>query len=293
MRNEILNDMAWGQSSISSPESPSMPTIEDYERKLRLSQRSEDRLRTTLAAERTRLRKQSAILERQELLHRESCHRLLNGLQLASCLLSLESRAAAHVETTTQLASASRRIGMIAHIHRHLNGLERERTTMISLREFLAELCRDFSAVLSADCVRTRSVVIEGIDIDLPMMVASSLGMITSELITNAVKHGQGRITVELSRASDVGYTLSVSDDVSMPMKERDDTGGSGLGMIIIESLARQIGAKVSVNRGAGNWIRGASVSFIRPKSKHKIASWSANEYGGDMVTRFGFVTAL
>ena len=43
-----------------------------------------------------------------------------------------------------------------------------------------------------------RTVVAEGMKIELPAVTAIPLGFIANELITNAVKYGTGRITVSL-----------------------------------------------------------------------------------------------
>ena len=57
-----------------------------------------------------------------------------------------------------------------------------------------------------------RTVVAEGIEIELPVVTAIPLGFIANELITNAVKYGAGRITVSLEANSEKGYALSVAD---------------------------------------------------------------------------------
>jgi len=248
---EIPQDNA--RAGFPTPLFESLPerTITDYARKLRLSQRGEARLRATLAAEKARLRRQNTRAEQQELFHRESCHRLLNGLQMVSALLSMQARTAAQAETAAQLLLASRRIGMIGHIHQRLNFLDP--AAMVPLKGFLDELCCDFSTMLSADNVMRRPIAVEGTDMDLPAAIAGPLGFIACELITNAIKHGDGRITVGIARTSNAGYALSFSNDGSMSAKAGGDAGGGGLGMTIIERLARQIGAGISVDRGVGD----------------------------------------
>ena len=60
---------------------------------------------------------------------------------------------------------------------------------------------------------RPEQVVVEGIEINLPVATAIPLGFIASELITNAAKYGKGRITIRLEPDPEYGYALSVSND--------------------------------------------------------------------------------
>ena len=77
-----------------------------------------------------------------------------------------------------------------------------------------------------------------------------SLGLIVTELVINALKHGfpsnrGGHIDVNY-RSQGANWTLSVTDDgVGMPSGR--EPVKPGLGTSIVEALAKQLGAKVSV----------------------------------------------
>jgi two-component sensor histidine kinase len=94
-----------------------------------------------------------------------------------------------------------------------------------------------------------RSVVVEGIEITLPAVIAIPLGFIANELIMNAVKHGTGRIVVSLEADREKGYALSVSNDGPSLPEDFDPTLCKGLGMRIVRSLAKQIGGKLQIGR--------------------------------------------
>ena len=92
---------------------------------------------------------------------------------------------------------------------------------------------------------------------------AVRLGLITTELVINALKHAfQGRDTGRILVRYEVtggGWGLSVSDDgVGFP-SQRGEKISDGLGTGIVEVLARQLGGRVEVATGA----QGTTVSVL------------------------------
>ena len=226
---------------------PAHRTLEACERELIQYKAMEIRLRDALAESEARLRQKDELIQKQELLKKEFDHRLLNDLQMTISLLSLQSRGSTNPEAASQLAVAANRVAMIARIHHRLNSSESVQT--IEFKKFLADFGRDFSAMVSSH-ERPEQVVVEGIEINLPVATAIPLGFIASELITNAAKYGKSRITIRLERNPEYGYALSVSND-GPALPEGFDPGASkGLGMKIIQSFAGQIGGELRVGRG-------------------------------------------
>ena len=183
----------------------------------------EIRLRDALAESEARLRQQDELIQQQELLSRESDHRLMNDLQMTISLLSLQSRSATNAEAAAQLAVAANRVSMIARIHHRLHSYDGVQA--IEFRKFLEDFARDFSAMLSSD-ERPEQVLVEGIEINLPAATAIPLGFIVSELIANAAKYGNGRIAISLQPDPAYGYALSVSND-GPALPEGFDPGAS------------------------------------------------------------------
>lgn len=167
----------------------------------------EIQLRKALAKSEALLLQKDELIHRQELLKEESDHRLLNDLQMTISLLSLQSRNSANPEAASQLAVAANRVSMIARIHRRLTSYKGVRT--IEFKKFLDDFCNDFSAMSSPDA-SPRKISFEGSKVNLPATIAIPLGFIASELITNAAKHGRGRIAVRLEPDPKHGYALSV-----------------------------------------------------------------------------------
>jgi two-component system, sensor histidine kinase PdtaS len=227
--------------------SPARRTLEACERELIQYKVMEIRLRDALAESEERLRQKDELIQKQELLKKEFDHRLLNDLQMTISLLSLQSRGSTNPEAASQLAVAANRVAMIARIHGRLNSYEGVQT--IEFKKFLADFGRDFSAMVSSH-ERPEQVVVEGIEINLPVATAIPLGFIASELITNAAKYGKSRITIRLERNPEYGYSLSVSNDGPALPEGFDPDASKGLGMKIIQSFAGQIGGELRVGRG-------------------------------------------
>ena len=165
-------------------------------------------------------------------------------------LLSLQSRASGNAEVASQLAGAADRVATIGRIHRRLHSFDGVPT--LALKHYLEDLCRDFSVMLSSER-RVRVIVVEGIEITLPAVTAIPLGFIANELITNAAKHGTGRIAVRLEADAAKGYALSIANEGPGLPEGFDPAAGKGLGMRIIRSLVKQIGGELRIGRGDNN----------------------------------------
>ena len=222
-------------------------TIESYERELIQYRSMEIRLRDALAESEAQLRQQDELIHRQELLKKESDHRLLNDLQMTISLLSLQSRSSTNAEAATQLAVAANRVSMIARIHHRLNSYEGVQT--IEFKKFLQDFGRDFSAMVSSEA-SPEQITVEGIEINLPAATAIPLGFIASELITNAAKYGKSRIIIALQPNPEHGYAVSVSNDGPALPDGFDPRASKGLGMKIVQSFTRQIGGELQIGRG-------------------------------------------
>ncbi|MFD6989242.1 ATP-binding protein [Streptomyces sp. NPDC059943] len=80
--------------------------------------------------------------------------------------------------------------------------------------------------------------------------LADTLVLVVSELVTNAVRHGGGRYTLELTAGPDA-VRVAVSDPSPLPPRERTPdlnggTGGFGWHMI------RRLAANVAITPGPG-----------------------------------------
>lgn len=242
---------------------PRRPTVEPNA----IGRRRYDALAAELQASLAReeaLRKQNQDLSQQHvMLAQEFEHRITNGLQLIASLLSLQSRTMPTPEARTQLSIAARRVVALGTVHHRLHLLDQ--TGNVEFKEFLTRLCDDLSDLLFQN--RTDHViVIEGTKVELPSSLASTLGLITSELITNAVKYANGDIVVRVEKAAPGTFSLSVQDDGPGLPAGFDPGRSKGLGMKIIGSLAKQIDGKLQITAGESGRGTRCTVTFCAPR---------------------------
>lgn len=222
-----------------------------YEHQLRLREATEIQLRGQLAVEEVVCRQMGEQVKQQEALSVEGDRRLLDCLQIVLSLLTLQARAAENSETSAQLALAANRVATIERVHRKLHCDDGVRT--VAFRDYLEELCSDFSGALcleeSPRCVRLE----RGPDLDLSAETAIPVGFIVNEFIANAAKHGDGAIVVAMEPTRDARHVLSVVNQ-GPPLPESFDPAlGGGLGMRIIRSLVERIEGELQIGPGTDN----------------------------------------
>jgi two-component sensor histidine kinase len=88
---------------------------------------------------------------------------------------------------------------------------------------------------------------------------AVSIGLITTELVINALKHafpggGGGEILVRY-KVDEASWRLSVSDNGVGLQRDTSGRGHTGLGTIIVEALAQQLKAGVEITGGSPGMI--------------------------------------
>ena len=191
-------------------------------------------LANVLAAGIARLESEEAkdgLLREKDLLVREVHHRVANSLQLVRTMLALQGRGVSE-DARIELDKAAGRIMSIAAVHRRLyqggSVLEADVST------YLAALLDDMSGVMDAD----RSIVLHADPLMLSADALTPIGLVVSELVTNAIKYGAGRILVELRDGAD-GVEIVVQDEgagFGIGGIQRSDWG---LGMRLLSSLAK------------------------------------------------------
>jgi two-component sensor histidine kinase len=226
-------------------------TAASYELELKARRDTETRLREMLAKGEDLLRQKDQAIEYQALMQKESDHRLLNDVQIVVSLLSMQSQTTDNAETAAQLLIAANRVSMIARIHRRLHGFGGMKT--VAIKQYLEEFCHEFSAMISSQGGIELIVLAESAEIELPASKAMPLAFIVSELLTNAVKHGDGQIKVRLERDANKGYLLSVSNTGPKLPNDFNPAACKGLGMRIIQSFVRKLDGEMRFGPGDAN----------------------------------------
>lgn len=208
---------------------------------------AETELQAALAREAALRREMSELAQRQVMLAQEFEHRLINGLQVISSLLSLQSRAAKTSEAAEQLTIAASRVAALGRVHRRLHLLDHQ--DHVEFKRYLEHLCEDLSRLLceeTGDC----AILVEGGNAEIPTAFAIPLGFIVNELITNSAKYAKGNITVRLETTAPGCHSLSVLDGGPGLPAGFDPDAGKGLGMRIVRALVKQIGGELRIATG-------------------------------------------
>ncbi len=175
-----------------------------------------------------------ALLREKDLLMLEVHHRVKNSLQLVRALLQLQARSASD-ETRTQLEAAAGRIMTISAVHRHL--YEGGSATRTDAAAYLRALIGDIQAMVDAP-ENHREITVQADPLSLSADQTTPLGLITSELVANALKHGTGRVLVSLSSVPG-GLQVRVEDEgPGFPPDFAPRLSGS-LGMRLVTALAK------------------------------------------------------
>lgn len=200
----------------------------------------------------------TAANERQRILFQELQHRVANTLQSVTGTFEIAQTRmqSSPTEAAALLANAATRITAAAEVHRRLHD-------PALFQRGLEEILRD--AVAAAVDRRTvePSIRVEPLALSFDQM--SALTMLVIEAANNAQKHvfqhGLGSmLEVSLTACSDGWALLTVRDDGPGwgAVADVPATGG-GLGMRILEGLARQLSGTLHIGSGPG---RELSVEF-------------------------------
>jgi two-component sensor histidine kinase len=195
-------------------------------------------------------REKDELLQAKEILLQEMQHRVANSLQIIASILLLKARTVQSEETRLHLQDAHQRVMSVATVQEqlHASGLNER----IEIGPYLTKLCASLAASMVGER-RALSIKVQATSGGATSSEAVSLGLIVTELVINALKHGfpdgaEGQIQVSYD-AQDSGWRLSVADNGS-GSQEADGEPHVGLGTSIVEALAHQLNATVVKTSG-------------------------------------------
>jgi two-component sensor histidine kinase len=187
---------------------------------------------------------------RLEALLGEVNHRVANSLQLVAAMVRLQASAVEAGAAREALADTQRRIEAIAQVHRRLyTGSDVEN---VDMRDYLGALVAELGDTWSSEAAR-RTLRFEADEVRLPTDRAVSLGVIVTELVTNACKYaypaGGGEVRVALRHRGDDAFCLSVEDD-GCGIGAEPSPGGTGLGTRLIRAMAQSLRSTLEYDPG-------------------------------------------
>jgi two-component sensor histidine kinase len=218
------------------------PTPRTIERPQLPKQIDQGPLRPAAAPNRTEL------IQENDVLLREMQHRVGNSLQIIASILVLHARQAQSDEARLHLENAHRRILAVATVQRFLYSAQA--VERVELKTYLRHLCESLSASVVGES--RVAIEVQADDDRVSPVAARNIGLIVTELVINALKHGftadaaKGLIVVSYRVAGD-GWRLSISDNgVGTPQGDQRPAH-IGLGMAIVSALVTQLDAQLHV----------------------------------------------
>ena len=191
--------------------------------------------------------------ERAEILLGEVNHRVANSLAMVAALVGLQANALSNDDAKQALAETQARIQAIAGVHRHLYTSDDVRSVQIG--DYLQSLAAELETTMKATGNDAR-IVVTAENIAIPTEKAASIGVIVTELVTNAIKYayadlGQGDVRILMSRGEGEVIDLAVEDD-GIGWDGSGKVQGTGLGSRIVKAMAGSLGATVAYRTEGG-----------------------------------------
>jgi two-component sensor histidine kinase len=200
-----------------------------------------------LEAVNTRL---SALVSEREMLLVEVNHRAKNSLAIAASLLAIQGRRQPDPAVRALFEEAHDRLNAMARVHDLLSKSEQAQRVDVSV--YVADLCGALKPITeNDDRIRLEAKMDDGMLVDADTAVP--LGIVLTELITNAVKYAfpaprSGMILVQARRSQPGWIELVVRDDGIGMSSLREGSLGYGL----VRSLVQQIRGEIDVRSDAG-----------------------------------------
>lgn len=183
-------------------------------------------------------------LEWERVLVDEMNHRIRNSLQFAATSLLLDAGTSDVPEVRDRLQQASCQVSAIARVHDQLS-MRRNPTLELELSAYLLAL-RETLVASGFPCDADVGTV-TGLRMTADMVMP--LGILLTELVTNAFKHGprHGLAVVIRVERSDGEFVASVIDNGPGLPPEFDVTKSPRLGFRIIQHVVRRTGGRLEV----------------------------------------------
>ncbi len=188
--------------------------------------------------------------EAKDLLMLEVHHRVKNSLQLVQNLLTLQARSTRDERAAAQLNESASRVHTIGAIHDRLYRTGAALT--VEVGPYLEGLVEDLRAGM-ASTLEDRPIIVRVEKATRSATDMPTLGLVLTELVTNALKYGRGTVRVSFTEPAGSDGVLVVEDDGCDLPADFDPSRSRGLGMRLVQGLLRGQDAGLSLDRSVGH----------------------------------------
>ncbi|MGA0557489.1 histidine kinase dimerization/phosphoacceptor domain -containing protein [Larkinella sp. VNQ87] len=199
------------------------------------------------------LSEKEQLLEEREWMLKEIHHRVKNNLQVISSMLNSQFDFLNDPTALSAIRESQNRVQVMALIHQKL--YMSDNLGQINMNEYVHEIV-DY-LIESFDRFQTIHPQITVPDVHFDVSLATPLGLIINEAVTNSLKYAfpenrPGTVAVRLSCGEEQRYQLIISDDgVGLPAGF-DATRSNTLGLTMIRGLSKQIRGTLDITQCNG-----------------------------------------
>lgn len=193
------------------------------------------------------------LLKEKEWLIREVQHRVKNNLQMVTSLLSSQSAYLHDDSAIRAIKDSLRRMQALAMIHQML--YQDENISIISMPEYIEELVRYLHDSFDTDNKIVFQQTIDPLSLDVSQAIP--VGLIITESIVNAIKHGfinerNGLVSILLQHDDTDYYLLRISDNGTGLPEGIDKMKPNSLGLDLMQGLTRQLKGSFKIENDHG-----------------------------------------
>ena len=192
--------------------------------------------------------------QEKDVLLREVHHRVKNNLTVISSLLNLQSQQTDDDSAHRALQDSQRRVQSMALVHEQL--YLTSDVARVDFADYVRSLVRGLSISYGASTTGI-SIGVDVEPIQFTVDEAIPTGLIIQELVSNAFKHAfpdgrTGHIHVDVRCEPEERCIVTVSDDGAGNWARETVERPSSLGLSLVDSLSRQLGAQLTHDTSSG-----------------------------------------
>jgi PAS domain S-box-containing protein len=215
-------------------------------------------------------------LSEKELLLREVYHRVKNNLQVVQSLLKMGARTVNSSDAQQAIETAVQRVRVMAMVHERL--YQMPDLTRLTVSSYLRDVIEGAISSNSQEPSQIR-LELDVDDISLPLDFAIPLGLLTNELVSNCIKHGDARgrtATISISaKVVPEAVRFIVQDDGAGLPENFDASKCKSMGIKLATSLARQLGGRLEFTSVNGCRVQADLTRLCSPREAPYLSDQS------------------